>query len=336
MKQIIYVSSPENQKLYVWHLDHFKLKLMQIVHTPGKAQPIVIHPNKQFLYIGIRPDFGIVTYSIDNEGLLQELKITKIFKSLTYITINIQGTFLYCASYNYNAIDVISINKFGIPDKIIQTINNLLGCHSVKIHNNTKLLWIPCLKEHAIKIFNIHQSSGILTPYKYNKIPTNDASGPRHITFHNSSNYAYVINELNGNIDVIQYSLDNKKKPIIIQTINMLPYKNIQNFWSADIHITPNNQWLYCTDRFFNIISCFQILSNSNKLKFIDYQYTEKQPRGFGIDITGQFLIVAGQKSNYISLYYINSKNGKLEFLSRYTSGLGPMWIYIRPYNYQL
>lgn len=336
MMQIVYVSSPESQQIYVWKLDDSKLKLelIQVVNTLGNVQPITIHPNQKFLYAGIRPDFGIITYSINAQGLLKEIKITKIFSSPTFLCTNKTGNYLYCASYQKNTIDVLSISKLGILKHIIQTVKNLMGCHSVNMDNNNKLLWAPCLLESNIRIFNIDKLQGLLTAHNPDQIFTHSAniqSSPRHMVFHSDNSHAYVINELNGTIDVIKYNFKQIKNSIISlqQTIKIIPTNNIQKFWSSDIHITPNSRWVYCTDRLHDTISYFQILPIDKKLKFINLQKTEKQPRGFSIDATGQFLIVAGQKSNHIALYSIDNKNGQLNLIERYVSGLGPMWINI-------
>lgn len=331
MTQIIYVSCPNSHQIYVWKLDEYKekLELMQIVCTfNNSAHPIVIHPNKQILYIGVRPNFGITSYHISQEGLLHSINTTQIFISPTYLAINKTGTFLYCASYQYNTVNIISINKSGIIIDSIQIINGLLGCHSVNIDNQEKLLWVPCLKEDFIRIFRIHISKGTLTPFNPNCIIMNKGSGPRHMTFHNLKPYAYVINELNGTISVIKYDLENITTPLLIlQTINIAPNNLFKQFWAADIHITPDNRWLYCSDRASNIISCFQICSETKQLRFVNYQITEIQPRGFAIDNTGKFLIVAGQKSNQITLYSIDINCGKLNIISSYPSGIGPIWI---------
>ncbi|WP_146743069.1 beta-propeller fold lactonase family protein, partial [Lonsdalea populi] len=50
---------------------------------------------------------------------------------------------------------------------------------------------------------------------------------------------------------------------------------------------------------------------------------------GFNIDNSGQFLIVAGQKSHHIEVYQINAEGGHLQPLSRYAVGQGPMWVTI-------
>lgn len=337
MIQIIYVSSPESQQIYVWKLDNEKygiLKLIQIVCTPGQAQPIVIHPNKKFLYIGVRPNFKIITYSIDHTGLLRYIGNTKIFSSPTYLICDKKGKFLYCASYQCNTISVLPIQISGIVNAPIQIIENLLGCHSIGIDKCRELIWVPCLKEDSIRLFKISMF-GTLIQYAPDLIKSSKCnSGPRHIIFHGIDCFAYVINELNSTIDVIDYDY-NTYTPNIVQNISIIPMKFIDTiqYWGSDIHITSNSCWLYCADRAVNIISIFNISSNTKKLKFVGYQFTEIQPRGFSIDITGQFLIVAGQKSNYITLYRINANNGMLTMLSRYFSGKGPMWISIFSLN---
>lgn len=333
MTQIVYVVSPESQQIHVWKLNEQDgiLKLIQVVVTPGQAQPIAVHPNKQFLYVGVRPDFKIITYSIDQSGLLINIGSIKICSSPTYLISNAQGTFLYCASYHYNTVSVFPIHTSGLVERPMQIIKDLLGCHCVGIDKHKKLLWIPCLKDNFIRLFKIN-TSGILIRSHSNCIikSSNIAVGPRHITFHDTDCYAYVINELNSTIDVINYNCF-QEKPNIIQTIDILPahVMYVTQYWGADIHIAPNGRWLYCSDRAASIISIFKISYNTKQLKFIDYQLTEMQPRGFSIDSTGKFLVVAGQKSHYISLYHININNGKLTILSRHYSGKGPMWISI-------
>ncbi|URJ27553.1 6-phosphogluconolactonase [Candidatus Blochmanniella camponoti] len=335
MIQIVYVVSPESQQIHVWKLDSIYglLELMQVIYTYGHAQPMAVHPNKRFLYVGIRPNFGITTYRIDQMGLLTDNGTIEILSSPTHLISDKKGAFLYCTSYRNHTVSVIPISMSGmLLSSPIQIIEGLLGCHSANIDKFKALLWVPCLQENAIRLFNIN-SFGMLTPYDPSIIKMNIGSGPRHMTFYDFDCYAYVINELTSTVDVIKY--DNfQKTPSIVQTVSIIPKNiNINRGWAADIHITPNGRWLYCSDRSVNIISCLEISKKTKKLKFVGYQLTEEQPRGFAIDYQGKFLVAAGQKSNYISLYKIDSDNGKLTMLSRYSSGKGPMWISIMALN---
>lgn len=335
MTQIIYVASPESQQIYVWKLDKYNetLKLIQIISTPGQAQPMVVHPNKKFLYVGVRPDFKIITYFIDQLGLLKNIGNTKIFSSPTYLMCNTEGTILYCASYHHNTISVLPIHTSGMLELPVQIIQNLLGCHSIGIDKYKKYMWAPCLKNNLIQLFEI-DIFGMLITTNSICIKNNLVFGPRHIIFHDTDYYAYVINELNSTVIVINYN-NSQKNINIVQTLSIIP-ENITYItpcWGADIHITPNGKWLYCSDRTTNIISSFKVFFNTKKLKLMSCCPTEIQPRGFAIDSMGKYIIVAGQKTHHISLYRIDQDTGELKMLSRYASGKGPMWICILSLN---
>jgi 6-phosphogluconolactonase len=50
--------------------------------------------------------------------------------------------------------------------------------------------------------------------------------------------------------------------------------------------------------------------------------------RGFAIDPTGKYIVVAGEKSDAISVYAIGS-DGAPGFLARYPAGKSPNWVEI-------
>ncbi|VEB94114.1 6-phosphogluconolactonase [Citrobacter koseri] len=57
MKQTVYTASPESQQIHVWSLNHDgSLKLVQVVDVPGQVQPMVVSPDKRYLYVGVRPE----------------------------------------------------------------------------------------------------------------------------------------------------------------------------------------------------------------------------------------------------------------------------------------
>src|SRR5436190_22947681 len=60
---------------------------------------------------------------------------------------------------------------------------------------------------------------------------------------------------------------------------------------------------------------------------------TEKQPRGFAIDPTGRFVVVAGEKSDTLSSYAIDAENGTLKLIGRYPTGKGPNWVEILAFD---
>ena len=67
----------------------------------------------------------------------------------------------------------------------------------------------------------------------------------------------------------------------------------------------------------------------SGKLTYLSSTETERQPRGFNIDPKGRFMVVAGEKSDTISVYAIDQSSGALKLINKYGTGKGANWVEI-------
>ncbi|MFI4846910.1 MAG: beta-propeller fold lactonase family protein [Candidatus Makana argininalis] len=329
MSIIVYVTSTESCQIHVFKMNNKgHLNLLQIINTKYKGNTIAIHPFKNYFYLGIKNNCGIINYKINKYGFLKKICITKLPADPTYIYIDIFGKFIYIASFSKGNLIISNINSQYIIEKPKQIINGLIGCHSINYDLINKNIWIICLKKNLIKIFNF-KKNGILSFFRNKNINFEYKDGPRHITFHKNQKYAYVINELSGTVSIV-YIDDKTKKNIIVNKFNIMNSKYIYNAWSSDIHITPNGKWLYCCDRNLNIISIFSVSKKGDNIYFLGFIKTTIQPRTFIIDKYGKFIIISGQKSNNIYIYKINNKSGLLYKINSYQVGSGPTWISIK------
>lgn len=328
MKQVVYVASPESQQLHVWQMENEGLlTLLQVVDTPGQGQPMAINPAKTHLYLGVRPEFGVVSYRIDEQGLLTQAAQAPLPGSPTHLSTDLQGRFLFCASYSGSCVSVSPIDEQGIAGAPLQVIPELTNCHSANVDPTNQVLWVPCLKEDRIRLFNI-ADDGTLDAARPEAVATVSGAGPRHMVFHPSRHYAYGVNELDSTVNV--YVLDGPgRAPRIIQTLDMMPPGFADTRWAADIHITPDGLHLYASDRTDSVITHFAVSEDGGMLEVRDYQSTETQPRGFNIDVTGRFLVATGQKSDHIAVYRIKDDTGELTPMARYPVGKGAMWVSI-------
>ncbi|MFP3013290.1 MAG: 6-phosphogluconolactonase [Arsenophonus sp. NC-QC1-MAG3] len=323
MKQMVYVASPESKKIHAWSIDKKgKLILLQQLILPGKVQPMQVSRNGRQLYVGIHPDFAIITYLISPEGKIKEQGITAIPGTPTHIEIDKLGRWLFISSYHQGNLIVLPIDQQGIAQSAIQIIDDLKHPHSSGVNFDNSRLFVPCLGEDHIRIYAIN-NNGHLTEHIAQRITTNKGAGPRHLTFLPNQKIFYCLNELDATINV--YSAFKPYKQI--QNCNILPSESECKPWAADIHITPNGQHLYASERSSSIIRHFKVTTEGRKLLPMTAYKTETQPRGFNIDQSGNFLLAAGQKSNYIVVYKINTSTGALETLDRYPVNTGPMWI---------
>lgn len=328
MNHFVYVASPESQQIHVWQMDdQGALTLLQVVDTTGQGQPMAIHPANTHLYIGVRPTFGVVSYCIDDRGLLTEAGMMPLPGGPTQLTTDLQGRTLYSVSCSGSCLSISPIDEQGIVVAPQQTLKGLTHCHSANVDTTNKVLWVPCLQEDRIRRYEIG-ASGRLTPCTPAVLDSVAGAGPRHMAFHHGGDYAYVINEFSGTINVIDIDAAGVG-PRIVQTLDIMPAGFSYPRWAADIHITPDGRWLYCCDRIASVISRFAVSEDGGVLSLLGHQATETQPRGFNIDRQGRFLVAAGQKSHYIAVYDIERQSGELTPLVRYAVGQGPMWVSI-------
>ena len=102
MKQTVYTASPESQQIHVWRLNtEGSLTLVQVVDVPGQVQPMVVSPDKRFLYVGVRPEFRVLAYRISpDDGALTYTAEAPLPGSPTHISTDHKGNFIFSGSYN--------------------------------------------------------------------------------------------------------------------------------------------------------------------------------------------------------------------------------------------
>ncbi|MGC6386183.1 6-phosphogluconolactonase [Ewingella sp. S1.OA.A_B6] len=328
MKQVVYIASPESQQIHAFRLgEEGELSLLQTVDVPGQVQPMVIHPDGHRLYVGVRPEFGVLTYNINHDGSLEQAAMAPLPGSPTHLGIDLQGRFLFSASYSFNNVSIHPINEKGEALAPVHVLEDIQAPHSANIDPTNQLLMIPALKEDHIRLFDFSQQ-GEATPHQPPSLSTVTGAGPRHMAFHPNQHFAYCVNELNGSVDVYQKDVTSGQYRLV-QTLDIMPSDFKETRWAADIHITPNGKYLYTSDRGSSLISVLTVSEDGSELALVGHHATQTQPRGFNIDHRGRFVLTAGQKSDAIEVAQIDQNSGALTTLNIYPVGKGPMWVSI-------
>ncbi|XBC44129.1 MAG: 6-phosphogluconolactonase [Buchnera aphidicola (Schlechtendalia peitan)] len=328
MKNIVYISSSDSQQIEVWELNSdSSLSLIQILKLDGEPQPIIIANTRKRLYIGIRPKFCIYSYKINVNGTLEEIGRSNIPNSINHLEINKTETYLFSSSYHFNCINVSPINSSGIAQSPIQTITGIKGCHASLMHYNNRYIFVSSLQSDRIYLYNFTHE-GVLLESQKKFISVGNKFGPRHLIFQKNTDRLFHINELNGSISIWKVN-KSCNEVIFLKNINIISNKLKKTAWSSDLHMSSCENFLYASDRNNNSITILNNHVNIDNIKVIEYVQTEVQPRSFNIEKNGQHLIVAGEKSNSISIYKLNNITGKLKFKNRYPTGNRPIWISI-------
>ncbi len=178
--------------------------------------------------------------------------------------------------------------------------------------------------------YSFDKSTGKLGETNPGFVAANPGAGPRHFIFHPSGKSAFLMEELTGAITVYSYDGNGNLKPV--QTISGIPTDYKGAVGSADIHVSPDGKFLYSSNRGeSNTIAIFSINKDDGKLTLVGHQSTLGQtPRNFTLDPSGNFLLVANQRSNTIVVFKVDKATGKLSALPDQISVQSPVclkWI---------
>ena len=99
-----------------------------------------------------------------------------------------------------------------------------------------------------------------------------------------------------------------------IQTVSTLPLNFKGSAGSADIHISPDGNFLYGSNRGeSNTIAIYTINKTTGFLSLLTHQSTlGLAPRKFNYDPSGNYLLVANQNSNEVVVFKRDTKTGLL------------------------
>ena len=202
-------------------------------------------------------------------------------------------------------------------------------------HRTTVFAFVPDLGLDKIFIYKLDLINGKLIPNDPASFDTKPGAGPRHFTFHPNGTFGFVINELNSTITSLNYDAV-KGSFSEIETVSTLPKDFVEPNTCADIHTTPNGQFVYGSNRGHDSIAAFLCKENGT-LVFVETESTQgKSPRNFAIDPTGKILLAANQntdnvvdlldKSGFrrINTYRISGQNIHARLLKACTCPLRP------------
>ena len=143
--------------------------------------------------------------------------------------------------------------------------------------------------------------------------------GPRHMAFHPSKDLAFIINEHSNS--VVSVSPNHETGTFTrIDKKSTLPENFTEPSFCADIHLSADGKFLYGSNRGHNSIAVFSV-SDEGKLDLIDTVSVEGDwPRNFALSPNGEYMLVANQKSNNITVFKIDTKTGIPSYTGQQTS----------------
>ncbi|HEA22955.1 hypothetical protein LCGC14_1480310 [marine sediment metagenome] len=238
-----------------------------------------------------------------------------------YVSVDDKNKFVFVANYGGGSLSAVPVNADGSVGSDIQSIqyegSSILKnqerphVHSTVLSPDNKYLYVADLGTDKLNIYNVDfTTSSPLTPEDPPFVKIEAGNGPRHFTFHPNGKFAYLIQEMTGNVTVFNYH-DGKLLPKQSVTLSPQGYKG--RIDAADIHISPDGNFLYGSLRGDIDEIVIYAINKKGELTYSGRQSSlGKNPRNFAIDPTGNFLLVGNGGSDEIVIFKRNKQTGLL------------------------
>ena len=187
--------------------------------------------------------------------------------------------------------------------------------HSANFSPDNKTIALADKGSDQIWLFHLTDDGNSvgLQPHKQLSVKVEQGSGPRHTEWSADGRFLYVINELSNDVTVIARN-PQRDRYNVIQTISTLPEGYTGESYCADLHLHPNGDFLYGSNRGHNSIAMYAVDKSTGMLTSLGQEPTRGEyPRNFSVDARGNFLYAANQNTDNITSYRIGT-DGKLTF----------------------
>lgn len=278
-------------------------------------------PNHSVIYAvsegGDKSVIKVLTYNPDDYLIKEIQSISSIGNDPCYISTDREGKFLWVANYSGGNVVQYKINKDGTLAEGMAQQHKGTGPNQSRQEGPHAHF----IDQHPLRSEVYAVDLGADKVYRYlatdiglelnDSLSVSPGGGCRHLTWHPTGNHVYILNELNGTIELWEWHGETKKRRQVV----ILPEEGKEGFpGSAAIQISSDGLHLYASLRgAFNEIVVLKIDSDTQQMEIIQrVNAGGSAPRFMVLTPDQDMLTVALQDDDAILLFERDQKTGKL------------------------
>jgi 6-phosphogluconolactonase len=329
--------------IHVYRADANTGTWTHVQHIGDLTNPsfLALSPDQRFLY-SVHGDADYATaFSLDHETGQAKLlnRAATGGKNGVRQAVDPSGKFLVVANYSSGSIAVLPIAPDGSlkdrrqlialpgdpgPNKIEQASSHP---HDVVFDPSGRFVLVPDKGLDRVFIFRFDGASGRLSPAEPESVRVRSGAGPRHLAFHPKLPIVWVLNELDSTTTTYRWEGERGTlRPV--QVITTLPTDFVGNNTTAEIAVSPDGRFVYCSNRGHHSVPIYAANETDGSLKAIDWQATQgRVPRFIALDPAGRFLYAANEQGDTIVTFRVDPSSGMLAPTGQVVKNASPVTI---------
>lgn len=310
-----------------------KLSTPTLAAEVGGPGFLAMHPKGGHLYAVASYEGvpSVVCYSIEGKGKDATLRYVNSLPigdgGAAHVAVDASGKTLLTAQYGGGSTAAFSLNADGSIDKQTGLIKHEGGssvvpgrqdkphAHWAGFSPDRRFAFVPDLGMDKVVIYQVDTDTAEIKPHGFASVPP--GGGPRHMKFHTSGRWVYVLNELSLSVTVFDYNAKTGEMTAK-QTIDTVPKSELakEQFKSAsEIRVHPSGKFVYSANRGHDTITAFKVDQQTGELSVIEVEHVRgATPRNFNLDPSGKWLLAGGQNSHTLASFAVDQQTGELTY----------------------
>ena len=312
-----------------------RLSELQLAVEARDPAFLAVHPQGKVLYaLDERSDpkrdsspAGISAYALDpGSGRLTLLNQQSAGAAgPCHLAVDQTGRAVLVANYaggGAAALPIRADGSVGEPSSVVPHVGRSVNssrqtaphAHAIVVSPDNRFALVPDLGIDRVVVYQLDAARAVLTPQPAGDALLPPGSGPRHLAFHPSGRFVYVINELFCTMAAYRWDA---KAGILQETaiVSTLPagVRVEPGYSTAEVVAHPSGKFLFGSNRGHNSIVTFAIEAATGWLSPVAHASTQgKTPRHFAVDPSGRWLLAENQDSGTVVVFGIDAASGRL------------------------
>jgi 6-phosphogluconolactonase (cycloisomerase 2 family) len=184
--------------------------------------------------------------------------------------------------------------------------------HMAQVSPSGRYVLCADLGIDTVFVYRYDADGGRLVPHTATALP--GGTGPRHLAFHGSGEYVYLLNELSYTVTVCTFSdEDGTLVPGGSWPVRADDAPDGRTVYPAAIRVSADDRFLYASNRVDDTLVVWAIRDFGAALERVQtVSCGGSWPRDIALSRDGSLLFVANQKSDAITVFAVDAETGRL------------------------
>jgi 6-phosphogluconolactonase len=322
--------------IYFARLDSETGKLNKAVTVAAEMEGpgfVAKHPTLDVLYAvgGVEGKPSVVAFKIVGSGRDKTLELLGSLEigdaGPCHLAVDSTGNLLLTAQYAGGSVAAFRLGTDGTLKRRTALIKHDGGsnvvadrqkeahAHFVGFSPDNQYAFVPDLGMDKVVIYKVDVEKATIS--KHGHADSVPGGGPRHMKFHTSGKYVYVVNELDLSVTVFDYdaAAGTMTAKQTIPTVEKAVLEKEQFKSASEIRVHPSGRFVYSANRGHDTITAFKVNPDDGTLSVIEVENARATtPRNFNLDPSGKWMITAGQDSHTLAVFRVDPETGELAY----------------------